>query len=94
MKLLTRRTVATALPEHMQNLRTALPLLFFAVFCMTMTSCSDDDDLIPEDVTPWYEDMATLKADFAKALADAQWPDPSKNTTELTPIRDAHPSLE
>lgn len=94
MKLLTKSSVVTVLPEHVLNLRAALPLLFFAVFCMTMTSCSDDDDLLPEDLTPWYEDMTSLKADFAKALADAQWPDALKGTTELTPIRDDNPELE
>ena len=66
MKLLTKRSVVAVLPGHMLNLRAALPLLFIAVFCMTMTSCSDDDDLLPEDLTPWYEDMTSLKADFAK----------------------------
>lgn len=76
MKLLTKETVVTALSEHRLNLRAAQPLVFFAIFCMTMTSCSDDDP-IPEDLIPWYEDMTSLKADFAKALADAQWPDAS-----------------
>lgn len=61
---------------------------------MTITSCSDDDELIPEDLTPWYEDTATLKADFAMELADASRPDVSKTTTELTPIRDDNPALE
>ena len=78
----------------MLDLRTVLPLLFLAVFSMTMTSCSDDDELIPEDLTPWYEDTATLKADFAMALVDASRPDVSKTTTELTPIRDDNPALE
>ena len=72
MKLLTKSSVITVLPEPVLNLRAMLPMLFIAVFCMTMTSCSDDDELLPEDVTPWYEDMTSLKADFAKALADAQ----------------------
>ena len=46
--------------------------LLLMTLVLSFTSCSDDDDLLPEDLTPWYEDMTSLKADFAKALADAQ----------------------
>ena len=60
---------------------------------LLMTGCSSEDD--PIDVTmPWYEDEATLKADYAYALSDAQSPLPSEVSTSLMPIDESNPELE
>ena len=59
----------------------------------SVTSCSDDDPIEREDER-WYEDEATLRSDFAHALADAQWPDDSKVSKNLMPIREGNKDLE
>ena len=58
-------------------------LLMALVWCVT--ACSDDDPAEREDER-WYEDEAALRADFAHALADAQWPDDSKCRKTSCPL--------
>lgn len=52
------------------------------------TGCSREED----ESIPWYEDVATLKADFAYALS--QTPLPSEISTTLMPINENDPDLE
>jgi hypothetical protein len=65
--------------------------LFF--FGLLFTGCSNDDNPSGESI-PWYEDVATLKADFAVALSEAQTPDASKVSTTLMPISESNTELE
>ena len=65
-------------------------LMLLPVIAIGFTSCSEDDE--PE--IPWYEDIATLQSDYAKALIDAQYPDASKVSTTLMPISESNPELE
>ena len=65
-------------------------LLMLMTVALLVTSCSEDDE--PE--IPWYEDIATLQSDYAKALIDAQYPDASKVSTTLMPISENNPELE
>ncbi len=55
-------------------------------------ACENDDE--PEVVTPWYEDTATLRADFLHALADVQTPEASDISTTLMPIIESNNELE
>ena len=58
-----------------------------------LIGCSREDDPIDESI-PWYEDVATLKADFAHAISDAQEPLPSEVSTSLMPIDENNLELE
>ena len=63
-------------------------LIFFAP--LFLSGCSRDD----QASIPWYEDEATLNADYAFALNDARSPLPSEVSTTLMPIDESNPELE
>lgn len=48
----------------------------------------------PEVIIPWYEDDATLRVDFSRALIDAQTPEESDISTTLMPIIESNDELE
>ena len=60
---------------------------------LVFTGCSTDDNPVGKS-TPWYEDVTTLKADYAVAISEAQTPLPSKVSTTLMPISDSNTELE
>ena len=60
---------------------------------LMLTGCYSEDDTIDEDIL-WYEDKATLNADYAFALNDAQLPLLSEVSTTLMPIDESNPELE
>ena len=76
-----------------QTLMLGALVLFDALI---LTGCSSEDDEIPpiEETIPWYEDDATLNADYAAALNEVQNPLPSKVSTTLMPISDDNTELE
>ena len=76
-----------------QTLMLGALVLFDALI---LTGCSREDDEIPpiEESSPWYEDEATLKADYAAALTNVQEPLPSKVSTTLMPISESNTELE
>lgn len=63
----------------------------FSVLAIVFTSCSDDE---PFNDIPWYEDIETLQADYAKAIIDAQKPEASEISTTLMPISENNKELE
>lgn len=63
-----------------------------ALMCFIFVACENYDE--PEVTIPWYEDTAALRADFSRALTDAQSLRESDISTTLMPIIESNSELE
>jgi len=67
-------------------------IYLIALMGFIFVACDDYDE--PVVTIPWYEDTATLRADFYHALADAQSLEESDISTTLMPINESNDELE